>query len=193
MGRTSSTVLGVDPGTLVTGYGLILREGARVRVLEYGTVENRSTLPLPERLKAIYDRLIAVIDRRHPDECAVESAFYGKNVQSALKLGHARGVAILAAVSNGLPVAEYSPREVKKAVVGHGNASKEQVQGMVTSLLRLRATPRLFDATDALAVALCHLQRTEGVAGRWNQPGGKRYADWQAFLAAHPERIARTR
>ena len=130
-------VLGVDPGTLSTGFGVVARRGKTVRLLGCGTIRNHSSLSMPLRLKKIYDELQNVLERFHPTECAIESAFHGKNAQSALKLGHARGVSILAAVQKGIPTTEYSPREVKKAVVGRGNASKEQVQFMVKALLSI--------------------------------------------------------
>ena len=184
-------VLGVDPGTLVTGFGVVeLRKGVPT-VLQYDVVRNRSNRSMPLRLKSIYSALCDVILEYHPDEFAIESAFYGKNAQSALKIGQARGVSILAAVNHEIPTTEYSPREVKKAVVGNGGASKEQVQAMVKQLLRMTTTPKFFDVTDALAVALCHLNRLG--PGRKNSVTRKRKSsrrnDWAAFAAAHPERI----
>jgi crossover junction endodeoxyribonuclease RuvC len=136
---------------------------------------------MAERLSRIYRGLCQVIDKHRPVEAAVETAFYGRNVQSALKLGHARGVSLLAAVEHGLTPLEYSPREVKQAVVGRGNASKEQVQFMVRALLRSGEKSMLLDASDALAVALCHLHRK----GRRTS----RQKDWGAFIAAHPELV----
>ena len=174
-------ILGVDPGTLITGYGVIVR--------------NRSELTMPVRLKAIYSALCDVIDVHHPDEFAIETAFYGKNAQSAMKLGHARGVAILAAVNHEIPTAEYSPREVKRAVVGTGAASKNQVSYMIQSILALQSPPKFYDATDALAVALCHYHRTAKLRGRRNsasQPG-QSAKSWKAFVQAHPEKLARPR
>jgi crossover junction endodeoxyribonuclease RuvC len=174
-------ILGIDPGTLVTGYGLIGVRGSAVRLLECGTIANRSDAPMADRLSKIYRGLCQIIDAFHPGEVAVETAFYGRNVQSALKLGHARGVSLLAAVERGLAPSEYAPREVKQAVVGKGNASKEQVQYMVKTLLRARDTSMLLDASDALAVALCHLQR-QGMHA-------PRRKGWSAFIAEHPELV----
>jgi crossover junction endodeoxyribonuclease RuvC len=189
--RQSIIILGVDPGTLMTGYGVIQATERGARALEYDVIKNRSDRSMPLRLKAIYAALSEVIDRHHPDEFAIETAFYGKNAQSALKLGHARGVSILAAVSREIPTSEYSPRAIKKAVVGNGAASKEQVQAMVIALLRLKETPKLFDATDALAVALCHYQRS-----RHPVPGGGRRStgrseSWKSFIESHPEKVRR--
>jgi crossover junction endodeoxyribonuclease RuvC len=174
-------VLGVDPGTLVTGFGVVSRRGATVRLLASGTIANTSRCSLSERLLAIYIRLHHVLAEHHPDEFAIESAFYGKNAQSALKLGHARGVCLLAAMQCGLTPAEYSPREVKRAVVGNGNASKEQVQFMVKALLGLKRDRMAADASDAIAIALCHLNRTS--------PPTARHTDWRAYVEAHPEKV----
>ncbi|MBM2846794.1 MAG: ruvC [Bacteroidetes bacterium] len=136
---------------------------------------------MPLRLKKIYSELSAVIQRYQPDEFAIESAFYGKNAQSALKLGHARGVSILSAVEREIPTTEYSPREIKKAIVGNGSASKEQVQFMVKSLLQLKQGAMILDASDALAIAICHLNRIV-------TPTAK-HRDWKSFVVAHPERV----
>ena len=180
-------ILGVDPGTLVTGYGVIESRSAgqngRTNVLACDAIKNNSATPLPLRLKKIFETLSEVIDEYHPDELALETAFYGKNAQSALKLGHARGVAMLAAVSHDIPTHEYSPREVKKSVVGNGAASKQQVQFMVKSLLRLKVVPKYFDTTDALAVAMCHLNRIG--SGK-----NSSHKSWKSFVTAHPEKIS---
>ncbi len=173
-------ILGIDPGTLVTGYGVIESNRGALTHVASGIVKNRSDRPMPARLKLIHESLLEVIRKFRPDEVAVETAFYGKNAQSALKLGQARGVAILAAVSGDLPVAEYSPREVKKAVVGNGNASKQQVQYMVHSFLGMKDSGAALDVTDALAVAICHGHRAVG--------SRKRYADWKSFLRENPDR-----
>ncbi len=175
-------VLGVDPGSLYTGYGILRTQNMSPEVLACGAIENRSTTAMPERLKLIFQTLSRLIETFSPDELAIETAFYGKNAQSALKLGQARGVSILAAVVKGIPTHEYSPREVKKAVVGNGTASKEQVQAMMRTILRLKRVPRHFDTTDALAVAVCHLQSRQP---RRRSAG----ASWKSFLATHPEKI----
>jgi crossover junction endodeoxyribonuclease RuvC len=154
-----------------------------VRLLGCGTIRNKPSLSMPLRLQRIYEELQKVMDRFRPTECAIESAFYGKNAQSALKLGHARGVSIVAAVQKGIPTTEYSPREVKKAVVGRGNASKEQVQFMVKALLSIQEEVMLLDTSDALAIALCHLQRYESPA--------LRFRDWKSYIDAHPARVKR--
>lgn len=180
-------VLGVDPGTLITGYGVIETKNGEVRVLTCGAIKNRSDISMPNRLQQIYETLSEIITRFHPDEFAIETAFYGKNAQSALKLGHARGVSMLAAVSQRLATHEYSPREVKKAIVGRGTASKEQVQYMVKSLLHLKVIPKEYDVTDALAVAICHTNR------RQSKHSANSFKSWKAYTRAHPEKLATTR
>lgn len=177
----SLVVLGVDPGTLVTGYGVVARSASGMRLLGCGIIRNNSEHSMPLRLRKIYGELCSVITKHHPDEFAIESAFYGKNAQSALKLGHARGVSILAAVLHEIPTSEYSPREVKKAVVGNGAASKEQVQFMVKSLLRAPQSKMLLDTSDAIATAICHLHRLFSPAAR--------HKNWKSFIASHPDRV----
>lgn len=175
--------MGIDPGTLVTGYGVVRRNGGGLVLLACGTIRTRPRADLADRLLQIHRELLTVLRTFHPDTCAIESAFYGRNAQSALKLGHARGVSLLAAAQRGVPTAEYSPGEVKKAVVGRGGATKDQVQFMVRSILRTRETAMMHDASDAIAVALCHLQRAESP--------GTRYTSWSSFFAAFPERVRR--
>ncbi|HTX19216.1 MAG TPA: crossover junction endodeoxyribonuclease RuvC [Bacteroidota bacterium] len=176
-------ILGVDPGTLVTGYGVIEINGGRLRMIDVGVIKNTSGEKMPIRLKKIHGGLCRIIDRYHPDEMAIETAFYSKNAQSALKIGQARGVLILAGVNAEVPVTEYSPREIKKSVVGNGAASKEQVRFMMKTLLRLSTVPKFFDATDALAAAVCHSHKIE-------RPRSA-FRDWKSFAEAHPERIVR--
>jgi crossover junction endodeoxyribonuclease RuvC len=174
-------IIGVDPGTLIAGYGVIERHGTAITLIDVGVIKNAGDVSMPLRLKKIYSTLCSVIDRFHPDEFAIETAFYSKNAQSALKIGQARGVSILAGVNYEIPVTEYSPREIKKAVTGKGAASKEQVQYMMMSMLKLKAAPKHFDSTDALAVAVCH-------AFKINAPRSG-FKDWKSFVEAHPERV----
>ena len=176
-------ILGVDPGTLIAGYGVIERNGKIISLLDVGVIKNASDVSMPLRLKKIYSTLCSVIDRFHPDEFAIETAFYSKNAQSALKIGQARGVAILASVNYEIPVTEYSPREIKKAVTGKGAASKEQVQYMMMSMLKLKSTPKHFDSTDALAIAVCH-------AFKISAPRSG-FKNWKSFIEANPERIVK--
>jgi len=162
-----TVVLGVDPGTAVTGYGVVARSGdGAVSLLECGVVRTNPKAPLPERLRDIYEGIREVIERARPGAVAVEAVFYAKNVRTSVVLGHARGVVLLAAALQGLTVAEYPPAEVKNAVVGAGAATKDQVGFMVQRLLRLKEPPRPHDAADGVAVALCHCFRGFGPAAR---------------------------
>lgn len=149
-------VLGVDPGSLKTGFGLVDHVSGRYEYIASGVIRMKSCEELPERLKTIYESLVEIIEQYQPSEFAIEKVFMAKSAGSALKLGQARGAAIVAAVTNGLPVGEYEARKVKQSVVGSGAADKSQVQHMVRTLLHLTATPQE-DAADALAIALCHI------------------------------------
>ncbi|MGD2174333.1 MAG: crossover junction endodeoxyribonuclease RuvC [Candidatus Brocadiaceae bacterium] len=151
-------ILGIDPGTRLCGYGVIESDGHEARCVEYGVVQSRKPSE-PLRLKVIFEGLLEVIRRCGPEVVAVEGAFFGKNVRSALKIGEGRGVALLAAAQCGIEVAEYAPAEVKKSVVGSGRAHKSQVQKMVRMLLELPDEPLPEDAADALAIAICHSHR----------------------------------
>jgi crossover junction endodeoxyribonuclease RuvC len=174
-------ILGVDPGTIVTGYGIVEAGRNTYKHITSGCIKIPSSKQLPDKLALIYDTLCSVIRTHKPDEFAIETAFYGRNVQSALKIGYARGSAILAAVHNGIPSNEYSPREVKKSVVGSGAATKEQVGYMVKSILALKLEIVKFDESDALAVALCHAFRLKTPI---NSKGS-----WKSFIEKYPERI----
>jgi len=148
-------VLGIDPGSLVTGFGVVEKRRNDVLHIQHGEIKVTAKVSLPSFLVAIYERLMAVIEQTKPDAVAIEDIFFGKNVKSLIKQGQARGVAILAGSHSGLPVFEYSPLEVKKAVVGYGRAEKSQVQAMIKAILQLKEAPTA-DAADALAVAICH-------------------------------------
>ena len=149
-------VLGVDCGSRITGYGVIDTEGADCVLVRCGVIRSKSSDPMPARLKRIYAGLAEIIRELQPEAAAFESLFYATNVQSALKLGHVRGVSIVAAADANLPVFEYSPLEVKSAVTGYGRAEKPQVQQMVRALLKLNEPPEPYEGSDALAVAICH-------------------------------------
>ena len=154
---SNELILGIDPGTAVTGYGVVAKEGgSAVSLVECGVVRTSSGEALADRIREIYEEITALITRHAPSVVVVEDVFQGKNVQSALKLGHARGAILLAAALGEIPIAEYSPREIKKAVVGNGNATKDQVGFMVQQQLRLKVPPSPSDAADGVAVALCH-------------------------------------
>ena len=150
-------VLGIDPGTAATGYGVVRRASlGSVSLVECGVIRTSPKEPLPTRIREIYDAVAALIERHRPAVVSVEDVFHGKNAQSALKLGHARGAILLAAAHHDLIIAEYAPRQIKKAVVGTGNASKDQVGFMVQQQLRLKDVPTPADAADGVAAALCH-------------------------------------
>jgi crossover junction endodeoxyribonuclease RuvC len=176
-------ILGVDPGTNVMGYGLVLAVGQKLSLLQYGVIHLGQYDGHALRLQKIFQRMVQLIDEYHPDEMALEAPFYGKNVQSMLKLGRAQGVAMAAALSRSIPIEEYAPKKVKQAVTGNGNASKEQVSRMVMQQLQFQSPEDfLLDATDALAVAICHFYQN-GLGGASKQK------DWRAFLQENPGRI----
>jgi crossover junction endodeoxyribonuclease RuvC len=164
-------IFGIDPGSLRTGYGCVESDGRRHRLVACGTIPVLRHAPLPDKLLAIHAGLGALLAEHRPDCVAVEDIFHARNVRSALVLGHARGVAILAATEAGLPVVAYTPAEIKRAVVGYGRAEKRQVQSMVRLLLGLDAVPSPHDVADALAVALCHLHSRTPTAPPPAAPG----------------------
>jgi len=175
------TIIGIDPGTINTGFGVVKYYRNQLTLAASGVIVTPKVKEMAPRLEAIYDKLIQLIRTYDPDAFALETAFYGKNVQSALKIGYARGVAMLAAKHSNLDTAEYSPREVKKSVVGNGAATKEQVQYMIKKLLCVRKTKIKFDETDALAVAVCH-------AFKMSSPV-KNSGSWKKFVEANPDKI----
>ncbi|MFN6013286.1 MAG: crossover junction endodeoxyribonuclease RuvC, partial [Flavobacteriales bacterium] len=149
-------ILGIDPGTTVLGYGLIHIKQNKLHMLNFGVIQLNKLPTHPDKLKRIFDRLDGIIKEYKPDEMAIEAPFFGKNVQSMLKLGRAQGVAIAAGLGNNIPFEEYSPRRIKQSITGNGNASKEQVAAMLQKLLNFQDMPKYLDATDGLAVAVCH-------------------------------------
>jgi crossover junction endodeoxyribonuclease RuvC len=155
-------IFGIDPGSERTGFGCIESVDGRHRLIACGALSGAAGATFPEKLKAIHAGLREMLDRHRPDCVAIEDIFYARNVRSALRLGHARGVAILAACEGNLPIAEYAPAEIKRAVVGYGRAEKPQVQQMIKLLLGLDVVPSPHDAADALAVAICHLHHGTG-------------------------------
>lgn len=166
-------VLGVDPGTRATGYGVVARGGGTPRLLECGVIRPRAEEAFALRLLAIHEGLLELIDRHAPECLAIEGVFSGRNARTAMILGHARGVAVLAAARRRLPVYEYPPAEVKKAVVGTGAATKRQIGFMVRQHLRLREPPAPSDAADGCAIALCHLFRLRMPADAGAGPAGR--------------------
>ena len=156
-------ILGIDPGTATTGYGVIERSGSKIKFVDCGVIVTSKSLPMPERLLAIYNQLNAVMDKHQPDSMATEQLFFSNNVTTAMNVGAAVGVVFLAAAQRSIPLREYRPAEVKMAVVGYGAAEKKQVQFMVKNLLALDKPPKPDDAADALAIAICHAHCMQGV------------------------------
>lgn len=165
------------------GYGIIRSVGSKPEMVLLGTVELRKLDDHFTKLKTIFDRTVMLIDEYHPDELAIESQFFGKNVQSMLKLGRAQGTAIAAALSRSVPIFEYAPRKIKIAVTGQGNASKEQVAFILQKLLNIVEIPEKFDATDGLAVALCHFYQHKAITGMQNAKS------WKDFISKNPEKL----
>jgi crossover junction endodeoxyribonuclease RuvC len=174
-------IFGVDPGTNFTGFGIIKQTENNFALVKNGLIKLQSKKSLSEKLVVIYDEIKDLLKLYKPDEFAIETAFYGKNVQSAMKIGYARGAAILAAAHCKIPMSEYSPREIKKSVVGKGAASKEQVSFMIKTLLSVKEIKMKYDESDALAVALCHAFRMGNHK--------KRSANWKAFVEQFPDRV----
>ena len=174
-------ILGLDPGTNIMGYGLIEVRGTKLTLLQYGVIHLSKYEGHELKLKKIFDRVLSLIDEYAPDEVALEAPFFGKNVQSMLKLGRAQGVAMSAALSRDIPIVEYAPKKVKQSVTGNGNASKEQVARMLMTLFTIKELPKLLDATDALAVAVCHHFQKGNVASKSKS--------WESFLKDNPERL----
>lgn len=162
-------VLGIDPGSHVTGYGVVRAIGSKLEAIDYGCIKTRSTDLPSQRYKQIYEGLNLVFRKLRPNEAAIESIFFCRNVRSAIKIGESRGVALLSVGHLGIPIHEYAPRRVKQAVVGYGAAQKQQVQSMVVKLLGLKEVPTPDDVTDALAIAICHLNSHKNILGKVRQ------------------------
>lgn len=180
-------ILGIDPGTAVMGYGLIKETGSKMELIALGSIKiPGGTDEHMLKLQRIFEKTIGLIDNYHPDALAIEAPFYGKNIQVMLKLGRAQGTAIAAALSRNIPVNEYSPRKIKQAITGNGNATKEQVAGMLQRLLNFTETPEFLDATDGLAVAVCHsFQKI--TTGRGSKIS---YSGWESFVKENSRRVA---
>lgn len=149
-------ILGIDPGTQVAGYGVIEKIGSKTIAIEYGSIKANKNQTFPQRLQAIHGKIMDIISKHQPDQMAIEEVFYSKNIKSAIKIGEGRGIVFLCAASANIPITEYAATVIKKAVVGNGNAQKEQVQEMVKIILNLSELPAPRDASDALAIAICH-------------------------------------
>ncbi len=189
---TERIILGIDPGTTVMGFGVIIVEGSKARLLDAGAIRFPADDDHTLKLRAIFRETTRIIAQHHPDELAIEAQFFGKNVQSMLKLGRAQGVAIAAALQRDLSVVEYAPKRVKQSITGNGNASKEQVAAMLLSILSLTELPTSTDATDAVAVAVCHHFANSGRTVRASASAGKKVSgDWSSFVRNNPDRLKR--
>ena len=184
MTKKEKIILGVDPGTNVMGYGLIKCTGQKIEIIQFGVIHLSKYKNHAIKLQKIFERISALITEYMPDEVALEAPFFGKNVQAMLKLGRAQGVAMAAALNKDIPINEYAPRKIKQAVTGNGNASKEQVAAMLKSILKFEEIPKLLDATDALAVAVCH-----HFAFRVGSVGNSGASGWKSFISNNPKRI----
>jgi crossover junction endodeoxyribonuclease RuvC len=176
-------ILGIDPGTNITGYGVIRASGNEPLLITLGSIDLSKFGDHYLKLKHIFERTLGLIDEYHPDELAVEAPFYGKNVQSMLKLGRAQGAAIAAALHRSVPIFEYAPRKIKMSITGQGAASKEQVASMLRNILKFREDDIILDATDGLAAALCHFYQSR------NPTGEKAFNSWKDFISKNPKRV----
>ncbi|UCH13668.1 MAG: crossover junction endodeoxyribonuclease RuvC [Bacteroidales bacterium] len=176
-------ILGIDPGTNIMGYGIIKVTGSLPSLVCLGIIELKKYNDHYIKLKKLFDRTIQLIDQYHPDELAIEAPFYGRNVQSMLLLGRAQGVAISAGLNRSIPIFEYAPRKIKLAITGHGNASKEQVAALLQSIFKIDSIPKNLDATDGLAVALCHFYQKN------LSQSSNSYKSWNEFIRKNPGRI----
>lgn len=176
-------ILGIDPGTTIMGFGLIKVVDKKMVFLQMNELLLSKYKDPYTKLKLIFERTVDLIDKYHPDEIAIEAPFYGKNVQSMLKLGRAQGVAMAAGLSRQVPITEYLPKKIKMAITGNGNASKEQVARMLQETLRLKSLPKNLDSTDGLAAAVCHFYNEGRIES------GKNYSGWEAFVKQNPKKV----
>jgi crossover junction endodeoxyribonuclease RuvC len=186
MNSRERIILGIDPGTIIMGYGVLRIEANKARLETMGVLQLNKYDDHYLRLRKIFERVQSLADEYHPDELAIEAPFFGKNVQSMLKLGRAQGVAMAAALTRDIPIFEYAPLKIKMAITGNGSASKQQVAGMLPHILHIPEASLLpqLDATDGLAAAVCHYLQTNSP-----QPGMKKYTGWKDFIAQNPRRI----
>jgi len=181
--ESDKIILGIDPGTNIMGFGIIEVKGKQLNLIALDVIKLDHLDTQPLKLKNIFVKVLALVDHYHPDEVALEAPFFGKNVQSMLKLGRAQGVAMAAALYRDIPIFEYSPRKVKQSITGHGNASKEQVSAMLNRMFVIAEQPKYLDATDAVAVATCHYFQ------RNTSETGKNYSGWSSFISNNPDRV----
>ncbi|MDR2385778.1 MAG: crossover junction endodeoxyribonuclease RuvC [Tannerella sp.] len=183
--KVNRTILGVDPGTTLMGYAIVCSKDSHLDLLIMGVIELKKYKSHYDKLNKIYERVDSIIKEYKPEEFAIEAPFFGKNVQSMLKLGRAQGVAMAAALSNGLPIFEYAPKKIKIAITGSGSASKEQVANALKLELKIKDMPKYMDATDALGAAICHFHQTKFIS--LTAKSGSN--DWNSFIKNNPERV----
>ena len=181
--ESNKIILGLDPGTNIMGYGLIQLSKNNIELIQYGVLNLKKHNDHTKKLQLIFESVNELIEEYKPNEISIESPFFGKNVQSMLKLGRAQGVAMVAGKINGIKIAEYAPRKIKKSVTGNGNASKEQVSGMLKSILNIKDMPKNLDASDGLAAALCHFYQNKTLNSSSN------YSNWSSFIKSNPDKI----
>jgi crossover junction endodeoxyribonuclease RuvC len=184
MESNETIILGIDPGTSIFGYGVIQIQDKKINLIALGSVNLSKYSNHQLKLKYIFERVRYLVDEYKPDLCAIEAPFFGKNVQSMLKLGRAQGVSMAAVLTRDIPIEEYSPRKIKQAITGNGNASKEQVAAMLQTLCKFKEMPKNLDATDGLAVAVCHHFQTSGKVSASKSSKG-----WAGFIKDNPDRI----
>ena len=180
--KSERIIIGIDPGTNILGYGIVLCSGNKMSLIEMDVLKLGNHTNHALKLKSIFEELSIIIDKHKPDELAIEAPFFGKNVQSMLKLGRAQGVAMAVGLSKGIPIFEYSPKKIKQSITGKGNASKEQVASMLLRILNIKEVPKYLDATDGLAAAVCHYFQK----GKPEQ--GESYSGWKSFVTKNPGR-----
>ena len=183
MKKIDKIILGIDPGTTIMGFGLIKVINKKMELIEMEELKLIKIKDHYVRLKLIFEKTIELIDKYKPDEISIEAPFFGKNVQSMLKLGRAQGVAMAAGLSRQIPVTEYSPKKIKMAITGNGNASKEQVAKMLQNLFSIKELPKNLDSTDGLAAAVCHFYNNESIST------DKKYSGWSSYIKNNPKKI----
>ncbi|WP_184661004.1 crossover junction endodeoxyribonuclease RuvC [Pedobacter cryoconitis] len=182
--KKERVIMGIDPGTAVMGYGVILEKGSKIELIAMGIVKMNHLDDHFLKLQRIFAKTVGLVEQYKPDVMALEAPFYGKNIQVMLKLGRAQGICMAAALSRDVPITEYAPRKIKQSITGNGSAGKEQVAAMLQRLLNFKETPEFLDATDGLAVAVCHSFQRVSTSG-----SGKSYSGWDAFAKDNQKRV----
>jgi len=182
--KKERVIMGIDPGTAVMGYGVILEKGSKIELIAMGIVKMNHLDDHFLKLQRIFAKTVGLVEQYKPDVMALEAPFYGKNIQVMLKLGRAQGICMAAALSRDVPITEYAPRKIKQSITGNGSAGKEQVAAMLQRLLNFKETPEFLDATDGLAVAVCHSFQRVSASG-----SGKSYSGWDAFAKDNQKRV----